>query len=86
MNPVRFPQQNVVFAKDQPEYLPLPAHVVTSEPERRVITCWELTLPERLKLLDTGRIYVTQMTFGNTLQPQMLQVESPFGPDGKVRE
>lgn len=26
MTPIEFPEHNVVFAKDQPEYLPLPAH------------------------------------------------------------
>ncbi len=83
MKPVEFEQQNIVIAKDQPEYLPLPAHVV-DEPERRVISCWQLTFWERVRLLFTGRIWFTQMTFGHPLQPQLPQVRSPFMPQPKA--
>lgn len=84
MKPVPFPEQTHVFGADQPEYEPLPAHAARDK-FGTVITCWELTTPERLALLNTGRIYVHQLTFGGRLQPQLLQVFSPFGPDGKVR-
>jgi hypothetical protein len=77
VRPVEFPQQNTIFAKDQPEYLPLPAHVV-KEPEGRVITCWELTSEECAEIFVTGRIWISQMTFGGQLQPQLPSVASPF--------
>ena len=32
MKPVEFPGVNVVFAKDQPEYVPLPAMKVPNDP------------------------------------------------------
>ena len=32
MKPVEFPGVNVVFAKDQPEYVPLPAMKVPDDP------------------------------------------------------
>lgn len=67
MTPVAFKEQNTVFAKDQPEYLPLPAHLSRSGD---VTSCWKMTLRERLRVLMTGRIYWTQMTFFRPLQPQ----------------
>ena len=39
MKPVEFKHQNVVFAKDQPEYQPLPA-LRLDTPEGEVISCW----------------------------------------------
>lgn len=79
MKPVDFPEQNAVLAKDQPEYLPLPVHRV-EEPEGRVISCWQLTVRERLAVLITGRLWLTQMTFNTPLQPQLPQINSPFKP------
>ena len=33
MKPVEFPGVNVVFAKDQPEYMPLPAMKIPNDPQ-----------------------------------------------------
>ena len=68
MKPIEFPEQNVVFAKDQPEYLPLPAHKV-SEPEGRVIFCQQLTFTERVRVLFTGKIWCALMMFNKPLTP-----------------
>lgn len=77
MKPIPFKEQNVVFAKDQPEYLPLPAHNTS---DGTVISCWRLSLWERIKVLWTGRLWLSQMTFGQALQPQLPDVDSPFVP------
>lgn len=77
MSPIKFEQQNVVFAKDQPEYLPLPAHISS---EGIVTTCWELTPDEREVFLKTGVIYLRVLTFNEPLQPVVLTVENPFFP------
>jgi hypothetical protein len=66
MKPVKFEEQNVVFAENQPEYLPLPAHRTE---EGIVVTCWEPTEEEILRLIDTRKIYISQMTFNQPLQP-----------------
>ena len=66
MKPKEFPQQNTVFAKDQPEYLPLPAHRTSSG---IVTSCWSMTWRERLSVLWTGELYITQLTFNHALQP-----------------
>lgn len=75
MTPTEFPQQTLVIAKDQPEYLPIPAHF---DREQGVMTfCWRLTWRERLTLLLTGRLWHQVLTIGS-IQPVMLNVESPF--------
>jgi hypothetical protein len=77
VKPIEFPQQNVVFAKDQPEYLPLPAYVT---PDRQEATaCWGMTWRERIRVLLTGRVYVTLLTFGRPLTPSIVSVTPPGG-------
>lgn len=69
MIPVEFAESNVVFAKDQPEYLPLPAH---KTPDGVVVSCWKCTLFERLRIALSGRVFVSNLTFNHPLQPQLL--------------
>lgn len=76
MKPIEFDGQNVVFAKDQPEYQPLPARV-SNNPERTVTSCWELTDEELAIVMATKRIYCGMFTFGQPLQPLLLTVELP---------
>lgn len=66
----------VVFAKGQPEYLPLPA-IRCADPQVTVISKWKLTLWERLKIVFTGRLFLMQLTFGSPLQPQLPSVNEP---------
>jgi len=76
MKPIEFPEKNVVFAKDQPQYLPLPAYI---GPDGIVITCWQMTWRERLRALFTGRMWLTVLTFNNPLQPLRPSIEkTPF--------
>jgi hypothetical protein len=63
-----------VYAKDQPQYLPLPARV---DPEGAVVTCWKLTWRERLTLLLRGTLFLTLLTFNNPLQPIRCSVDKP---------
>lgn len=75
MKPIEFPEQNTVYAEDQPEYLPLPGF---REPDGCVTTCWGLSLRERLRVLFTGRVWLSQLTFNQPLQPVAMRVENPF--------
>ena len=76
MHPVTFPGSNVVLAKDQPEYLPLPAHVAPGA-YGIVTTCWELTDEDLAKIIETRKVWCSQYTFNTGLQPQLLTVETP---------
>jgi hypothetical protein len=56
----------VIYAKDQPAYLPLHAW---RSPEGDVVTRWHLTWRERLRLLFGGTLWLTVLTFNRPLQP-----------------
>jgi len=77
MKPIEFKGMNTTFAKDQPEYLPLPALVIPEE-NGMVISCWKFTWKERLRILWTGRMWFSQLAFGQALQPQLPSIECPF--------
>jgi hypothetical protein len=76
MQLIEFPEQTVVFAENQPEYLPFPAHRFKGK-EGRIVACWKLPFKERLKLLFTGKVWHQILTFNEPLQPQLLTVEKP---------
>jgi hypothetical protein len=84
MNLIEFPEQTVVIAKDQPEYLPLPAFQFATDPTGRIACCWQLTWRERIKLLFTGKIWHVVMTFHHALQPQLLRLEKPFTVEDRL--
>jgi len=71
MKPVEFKHQNVVFAKDQPEYQPLPALRLDTS-EGQVISCWKLSFKERLRVLFIGRVWMSLMSFNKPLTPSLL--------------
>lgn len=66
MSPIEFPEQNTVYAKNQPEYIPLPAHKTT---DGKVTSCWNFTWGERLRILFGAKLYWSQLTFNQPLQP-----------------
>ncbi len=74
MKAVKFKHQNVVFAKDQPEYLPLPALKIDS-PTGEVISCWKLSFKERVKIIFTGRVWLSLMSFNRPLTPSFMSVD-----------
>lgn len=78
MKPIPFPGQNVVFAKDQPEYRPLPALRL---PDGEVITCWEMSDEEIADIVQSRKIYLKQLTFNQPLQPILPLVNLEDGLD-----
>ena len=75
MKPIKFPECNVEFAKNQPEYLSLPAHRCPNDARGQIVVCWRLSFRERAILLFTGRLWHSILTFNKPLQPVKLQVE-----------
>jgi hypothetical protein len=63
-----------IYAKDQPEYLPLPSRV---DANGTVVTCWKLTWRERLTTLFRGTFYLTLLTFNRPLQPIRCSIDKP---------
>ena len=70
MKPIRFKGCNSTYAKDQPEYLPLPVY----KTDGMVVSCWKMGFMERIISLVTGKVYFALMTFNRPLQPQKASV------------
>ncbi len=73
MKAIEFEQHNVVFAKDQKEYLPLPAH---AQNNGLVTFCMELFPINIQALKKSGKIWITTATFGTPLQPISMILNS----------
>ena len=88
----KFGIKEYVYAKDQKQYRPLPAALVEYEGgERGIISRWQLTFGERLRILFFGDLWLSLLTFGHPPQPQLLYVKEPFRdlcptPKAKDRE
>jgi len=76
MHPIDFKEANIVFGKDQPEYLPLPAHK-TENDHGEIVTAWKLSFIERIIVLFTGIVWVNCLTFNQPLQPLKLSDIKP---------
>lgn len=68
MTPIKFPEYNIVFAEDQPEYQSLPAFKNNSA-QGEVISCWKLSFRERLRILFSGKLWLSMYSFNQPLTP-----------------
>ena len=75
MKLIDFPQRTIIIAENQPEYLPLPAHI---DKQGTVTCCWELSDDEIAEIIKTRKIWHQILTFKNALQPQLLLTECPL--------
>jgi len=75
MIPMEFDEQNTVFAKDQPEYTPLPAHKTEGG---EVVSKWFLSPEEIREISVTGVLWLRVWTFNRPLQPVHLSTKSPW--------
>lgn len=83
-----FEENEKQFAKNQPEYMTLPAIEVLapiSEDSEviHLLSCWELTPEDIENINKTGKLWFWQMTFGGRPQPVRFQFDCP---DLRVRE
>lgn len=88
MKPIKFKGMDVIYAENQPEYLPLPAlQVPRDEGGIDVISCWKLTWWESIKVLFTRTIWIHSLAFGS-FQPILPEVNRPFkfGDKGNDRD
>jgi hypothetical protein len=75
MRIIKFDGCNITYAKDQPEYLSLPAH---KSADGKVTSCWGLSFFEWLQVAFTGKIWLNILTFNKPLQPLKMSVKRPF--------
>lgn len=66
MKPLNFEGANVTFAKDQPQYIQLPAYL---DEDGTVITEWEFSDEERARIAKGENIRISTLTFNQALQP-----------------
>jgi hypothetical protein len=71
MKAIEFEHQNTVFAENQEEYENLPALVLHTR-DGEVITCWHLSLKERLRVLFLGRVWMCLLSFHKPIPPAKL--------------
>lgn len=67
----------VVYAKDQPQYLPLPA-LLSMMSDGQMVTRWTLSPEERAAIAGGADVFLTVLTFGRPLQPVLLEVGGSF--------
>src|SRR6266851_2346146 len=66
-----FASLEVVYAKDQPEYKPLP---VIRNGAGIVMSRWKLTDAEREAIANGADLFLSVWTYNNPLQPWLLEV------------
>ncbi len=66
-----FQSREVIFAKDQPQYLPLPVH---KTPDGVILSRWHLSDEERKAVIAGADIWLYVWTFNQPLQPIRMEV------------
>mgnify|MGYP001590781514 CR=1 FL=1 len=66
----------VIVAKNQDPYLPLPA-IISTGVSGRVTTRWHLDWSERLKVLWSGDIWLQMLCFQKPVTPAKIVVDQP---------
>ena len=70
---------HVVYAKKQPQYIPLPVIKKVSG----LVTCrWHMTWRERIEALLHGDVYFQINTFNKPLQPTRAYIFPPIPTEG----
>lgn len=73
MKAIKFPECNITYAENQPEYNPLPGFKAKTE-RGEFVFCHQLDWKERLKILFTGKLWVCLLTFNKPLTPSFHSV------------
>ena len=76
MEPIKFTMDMTELAKDQPEYNALPiARAIQPDGTKEMISCWQLSLWERVKVLVTGKLYLRVV--GTQHPPVDMTLDNP---------
>ena len=75
MKPIDFPEQNIIFRGTMENSCDMPAF----RDENQVISCWDLTWRERLRLLLGKKIWL--WIFAPVPPHTSIDTLSPFTPD-----
>lgn len=75
--------KEIVYAKDQPQYIPLRT-LVSNDRDKRALSRWEPTPEQRKAIAEGSDIYLQLSTFGRPLQPILMFVGSALEDWEKV--
>jgi hypothetical protein len=93
MEPIEFPQQTLILAENQPEYKPLPCHIVYESCRYKnqetgeetvinvpweMVACFKLSPEEIAEIVRTGVLWYKQAVFGDQFKPIYLSTLNPF--------
>lgn len=79
MKAIEFPEVNVRIAENQPEYETLPVYVDPEDPSTPTTMCIELEPEEIKQVIDTGRIWLSTLTFRQPFHPIKMSFLRPEG-------
>lgn len=68
----RWGVSEITFAKDQPQYIPLPA---LKFQDGLVVTRWSLSFWERVAIFFGGSVYLGLLTYNHPLQPIKMSIQ-----------
>lgn len=73
--------EELIIAKDQPEYMPLPVIPFQSG---IILSRWEMDEAERKAVAVSGEIYVYLLTFGSRVPEINFQIDSPMALENET--
>jgi len=71
MKPVKFKGQNTVIKSKSNDFYDMPI-LVSDTTEGHVVMCYKLSFIERIRVLFTGRIWLSVLSFKKPLKPMFL--------------
>lgn len=74
MKPFKFKHHNAIAGDGQKEYVPLPILRFGNDPEGQIVSCWKLSFKEKVKILFTGKMWLSMFTYQSDLQPSLMSV------------
>lgn len=84
MKAIKFPESNVVYGANQPEYIPLFCYYEKDGYSDAAISCWKLSLWEKIVVLFTGKIWLEVLLFHKPFPPVRVMAKIPFvEPEGE---
>lgn len=77
MKAVDFKDVNLRIAENQEEYETLPVYVNRNHASTPTTMCFELSEKEKKQVAETGKIWLTVLTFGNNFHPIRMSCLMP---------
>ena len=69
MKAIKFPEANLVYAKNQKEYLELHVYKDPKNKKGIAISCWKLSFMDIIRIIFSGKLWMSSMTFNKPFIP-----------------